>query len=89
MTDNAAMSDQPVTPEPTVDVTPDTVGPTEAPANGERAQPQPGPGLAIIASKIEPPVLGTTVLSRPRLVGWIDQQRRARVLLISAEAGYG
>ena len=46
-------------------------------------------GLAIIASKISPAVEGRLVLTRARLVGWLEQQAHARVILLTAEAGYG
>jgi LuxR family maltose regulon positive regulatory protein len=46
-------------------------------------------GLAIIESKIAPELVQRPVLTRARLVGWLEQQKNARVVLISAEAGYG
>ena len=46
-------------------------------------------GLSIIASKISPASPGRSVLSRPRLVDWMLNQARARVIVVSAEAGYG
>ncbi len=46
-------------------------------------------GLAIIASKVAPEMAQRPILTRARLVGWLEQQRNARVVLISAEAGYG
>jgi ATP/maltotriose-dependent transcriptional regulator MalT len=46
-------------------------------------------GLAIIASKIAPEGVRRPVLTRARLVGWLEQQKNARVVLILAEAGYG
>lgn len=46
-------------------------------------------GLSIIASKISPPAPGRAILSRPRLVDWLLNQSRARLVLVSAEAGYG
>ncbi len=46
-------------------------------------------GLAIIASKISPATPEPTVLTRPRLVDWFGQQAQGRLILVSAEAGYG
>ncbi len=46
-------------------------------------------GLAIIGSKISPAAPARSVLERPRLVEWFRQQSRARLILVSAEAGYG
>ncbi len=46
-------------------------------------------GLSIIASKIGRAVPGRSILSRPRLVDWLLNQGRARLVLVSAEAGYG
>ena len=83
------MADQPVRPEHTTG-TPHTHGGVFDDASDRKpATPAAGPGLAIIASKIEPPNLSGSVLTRPRLVGWLDQQKRARVMLVLAEAGYG
>ena len=46
-------------------------------------------GLAIIASKISPAAPAPSTLSRPRLVEWFARQSQARLILVSAEAGYG
>ena len=46
-------------------------------------------GLAIIASKISPAVPAHAILTRPRLSDWFARQARGRLILISAEAGYG
>jgi DNA-binding SARP family transcriptional activator len=46
-------------------------------------------GLAIIASKISPAAPARSVLTRPRLVEWFGRQSGARLILVSAEAGYG
>lgn len=46
-------------------------------------------GLAIIASKIAPEPQGRTTLSRERLLTRLEQHAGARVVLVSAEAGYG
>ncbi|MGD8485970.1 MAG: AAA family ATPase, partial [Chloroflexota bacterium] len=55
-----------------------------------RETPQPHPsGLSIIGSKIGPAVPGRSILARPRLVDWLHNQGRARLILVSAEAGYG
>ena len=70
------------TPEPTVAAGP----PSAAIASDPPGHPS---GLAIIASKIAPAVEGRTVLTRARLVGWLEQQRQARIVLVTAEAGYG
>ena len=82
------MAEQPVRPEPTTGTPPQQDGVVDAglPASRNAGV---ADSLAIIASKIEPPNLGNSVLTRPRLVGWLDQQKRARVLLVAAEAGYG
>jgi DNA-binding SARP family transcriptional activator len=46
-------------------------------------------GLAIIPSKIAAATRGRSVMTRPRLAGWFERQTRARLILVSAEAGYG
>jgi DNA-binding SARP family transcriptional activator len=45
--------------------------------------------LAIIASKIAPEPQGRTTVTRERLLGWLERQAGARLVLVSAEAGYG
>ncbi|MFV2063490.1 MAG: BTAD domain-containing putative transcriptional regulator [Chloroflexota bacterium] len=83
------MPNQPVKPEYATGVSPDEVGAPLPVPSGEHGEQPSAPDLSIIASKIEPPIIGGSVLTRPRLVGWLDQQKRARVMLVSAEAGYG
>ena len=46
-------------------------------------------GLAIIASKISPAIESRLILTRARLVSWLEHQAQARLILITAEAGYG
>jgi LuxR family maltose regulon positive regulatory protein len=58
------------------------------PAAGVSGEGHPS-GLAIIASKIAPEPPGRGTLTRERLVGWLEQQASARVVVLSAEAGYG
>jgi ATP/maltotriose-dependent transcriptional regulator MalT/DNA-binding SARP family transcriptional activator len=60
--------------------------PSPTPRSDPAAHPS---GLAIIASKINPAMPVSSVLTRPRLVGWFEQQAQARLMLVSAEAGYG
>jgi DNA-binding SARP family transcriptional activator len=87
--DDAAMPSQPLTPESRTDARPEGgVGPVEQAAvpPDDRRHPS---GLTIIASKIAPAVDGRLVLTRPRLVGWLTERRRMRLVLVSAEAGYG
>lgn len=83
------MPEQPVTNEHPTDTPPDPsdvaelggANPVEAGVHSS--------GLAIIASKIGPAAPGRAVMRRPRLVDWFDRQSRARLILVSAEAGYG
>ena len=83
------MPSEPLTSETT------TSAPTSPAAHPPAAAERPGEptghpsGLAIIASKISPAVEGRLVLTRARLVGWLEQQAHARVILLTAEAGYG
>jgi ATP/maltotriose-dependent transcriptional regulator MalT/DNA-binding SARP family transcriptional activator len=88
-TEDAAMPKQPVTPEPTVQVPPEIIGSANPAQDASPSGPDGASGLSIINSKIEQPKRGAKLLTRSRLVGWLEQRRRARVLLISAEAGYG
>lgn len=83
------MPNEPVTPERPAAVptpVPGAVGPGAAPRGDDGAHPS---GLTIIASKISPAGQARSVMTRPRLVGWFEQQRDARLVLVSAEAGYG
>ena len=83
------MPSQPLTPDSTVETSPGTA--LHLPAAAERASDGIGhpSGLAIIASKISPAVEGRLVLTRARLISWLEHQAQARAILINAEAGYG
>lgn len=60
------------------------------PSEGEARGPEEGPrALAVIRSKVQAPVLRDPILERPRLLGWLDQHASERVVLVSAEVGYG
>jgi hypothetical protein len=83
------MSEQPVTPEPTAHVPPEIIGSPGHAKDAAAIRPDGASGLSIIHSKIEQPKRGARLLTRSRLVGWLEQRRQARVLLVSAEAGYG
>ena len=52
------------------------------------AEPHPS-GFAIIGSKIGPAAPARSILARPRLVEWFEQHARSRLIILSAEAGYG
>lgn len=53
-------------------------------------QPEPhSSGLTIIGSKIGAAAPARAILARPRLVDWFEQHARARLIVVSAEAGYG
>ncbi|MEA2026174.1 MAG: hypothetical protein U9O18_05745, partial [Chloroflexota bacterium] len=83
------MPDTQVTTEHPDSTSPDTPGRVDsAPALPGESNVHPS-GLAIIASKISPATPGRPVLERPRLIDWFGQQARARLILVSAEAGYG
>ncbi len=84
-----SMPKQPVTPEHHTGAAPDTSADGRVPASPSSEPSEHPSGLTIIASKIAPASVGRPILTRPRLVGWLDQQREARVILVSAEAGYG
>lgn len=87
--EDTAMLERPVTHEHQADVPeerpPSVMVPDES-ASTTTGHPS---GLTIIASKIAPVSAGRSVMHRPRLVDWFEQQRRARLILVSAEAGYG
>ena len=53
------------------------------------ASPTHSSGLAIIGSKIGPAAPARSVLVRPRLIDWFGQHGQSRLILITAEAGYG
>ncbi|MEX1343050.1 MAG: BTAD domain-containing putative transcriptional regulator [Candidatus Limnocylindrales bacterium] len=67
--------------------------PTAPPATDPpRRQDSPEPhssGLAIIGSKVGQAAPARSILARPRLVDWFEQHARARLIVLSAEAGYG
>lgn len=85
--EDAAMPDQPVTSE---------IPQANQPAHGSidvarrPDSPEPHPsGLAIIGSKVGPAAPARSILARPRLVEWFAEHARARLIVLSAEAGYG
>ena len=84
------MPTEPLTPDSALEGSPTAQplppGPAAPAGVGVESHPS---GLAIIGSKISPPGEDRRVLTRPRLVGWLDQQRHTRVSLLTAEAGYG
>ncbi len=61
---------------------------TSAPRRHSPPQEHPS-GFAIIGSKIGPAAPARSILARPRLVDWFGQHAHARLVLVSAEAGYG
>ncbi len=83
------MPSQPLTPESTTQAHLEAT----APSNGavDRTGDAVGhpSGLAIIVSKISPAVESRLTLTRARLVSWLEHQAQARLVLITAEAGYG
>ena len=84
--DDAAMPNQPVASEhPAVPAA--TPQQTHAPRLNA-AEPHPS-GFAIIGSKIGPAAPARSILARPRLVEWFEQHARSRLIILSAEAGYG
>lgn len=44
---------------------------------------------ALILSKVRSPVVRSTTLARPRLLGWLDAHAGDRVRILATEAGYG
>src|SRR3990172_6431523 len=83
------MPSRPMTPEPPTRVPSAALGYRHPAASHPIERGEHPSGLAIIASKIAPELEGRSVFTRVRLVGWLDQQKNARVILVSAEAGYG
>ncbi len=77
-----------VSSERTSDVQPQAAGASYISVQAGDVDPHPS-GLAIIASKISPATPARSVLTRRRLSEWFGQQVRARLILVSAEAGYG
>lgn len=45
--------------------------------------------LPVLTAKVETPPLGDDVLERPRLLDWLASKIHHRVVLVTAEAGYG
>lgn len=45
--------------------------------------------VSIVSTKLQPPLLGLTVLHRPRLDEWLERVRGHRATLVVAAAGYG
>ncbi|MFN8621993.1 MAG: BTAD domain-containing putative transcriptional regulator [Chloroflexota bacterium] len=84
-------------PEPLVAI-PISISPSElqqdlmAPASRARretgAEPEP-PTDHIIRSKVQPPVVRDSTLSRGRLLEWMDAHADERVRVLAAEAGFG
>ena len=60
--------------------------PTPAPTPSEENVPE---FVPVIRSKIQPPPLRSTTLTRHRLIDRLDEATQARVTLLVAEAGYG
>ena len=81
------MPNQSVTPEqpPTRSEAPAPPG-AQRRSNAPEAHPS---GLTIIGSKIGPAAPARSILARPRLVDWFDHHAQARLILVTAEAGYG
>src|SRR5262249_43096489 len=44
---------------------------------------------SIIRSKVQPPPVRDSTLERPRLLEWLADRMSDRLIVISAEAGYG
>ena len=86
--DDAAVNKPPTAPEPRAEPTGASVSAwtPDSPREVPEAHPS---GLSIVASKIGPATPGRSILARPRLVDWLLDQARARLVLVSAEAGYG
>ena len=87
--EDAAMPTQPLTPDSTIESQPGATAPSSIAT--ERSSDAVGPpsSLAIIASKISPAMESRLILTRARLVSWLEHQAQARLILITAEAGYG
>jgi len=55
--------------------------------------PSDGDGLAAVQAisrtKITPPLLRSETLTRPRLIDWLRERSGQRLILVTAEAGYG
>ena len=85
--DAAAMTKQSVTSE-RPSAPPEAPSSTQARTGLNSPEPHPS-GFAIIGSKIGPAAPARSILARPRLVDWFEQHARARLFVLSAEAGYG
>ncbi len=81
------MASQSMTPEHDP-VSGEASGPTSA-LRRQSAPQAHSSGFAIIGSKIGPAAPARSILARPRLVDWFGQHADARLVLLSAEAGYG
>ena len=46
-------------------------------------------GYPVQGAKVQPPVLRDDTLARPRLLDWLHAKIHNRIVLITAEAGYG
>ena len=61
-----------------------------APAADGAAQRHGAPEVsAVVVSKVQPPVLPRPVVHRSRLVSWLEAKTSQRVVVVTAEAGYG
>jgi LuxR family transcriptional regulator, maltose regulon positive regulatory protein len=45
--------------------------------------------VSVVRSKVQPPPLRASTLERTRLLSWLEARSTDRVILVSAEAGYG
>ncbi len=62
--------------------------PAAAAAAGRAGSASPGSN-AVRRGKVQPPPLRTETLERPRLLEWLHSKSNGRLVLITAEAGYG
>ena len=77
-------------PEPAVmqRQTPDPENDPEA-GDARPRQPEAAEASAIVLNKVKTPVLPPAVVHRARLLGWLDEKTRQRVVVVTAEAGFG
>ena len=86
--DDVGMTEMPTAAQQDAHPMPNATAPGRAATPSEQPQAHHS-GLSIIGSKIGPAAPGRAILPRPRLVDWLLNQGRARLVLVSAEAGYG